>query len=124
MTPTARAGRKEGKMTTEQILKLADKYADQECAMSKLADKTQLREDKILEFIEVSGFLCEHCCIAEKDKVEEEYHEAKFACGNVDPCSETWATYLAQKSLLERLFPEITIPDLLMPTDHNHVKLD
>ncbi len=114
-TPTARAGRKEEKMTTEQILKLADKYADQECAMSKLADKTQLREDKILEFIEVSGFLCEHCYLAEKEKVEEEYHEAKFTCGNVDPCSETWVTNIAQKSLLERLFPEITIPNPLMP---------
>lgn len=46
-------------------------------------------------------------CLVEKSKVEEEYHEAKFACGNVDPCLETFATSLAQKSVLERLFPEI-----------------
>lgn len=45
--------------------------------------------------------------LVEKSKVEEEYHEAKFTCGNVDPCLETFATSLAQKSVLERLFPEI-----------------
>lgn len=45
--------------------------------------------------------------LVEKSKVGKEYHEAKFTCGNVDPCSETFATSLAQKSVLERIFPEI-----------------
>lgn len=52
-------------------------------------------------------WLTRRYCLVEKSKVEEEYHEAKFACGNVDPCLETFATSLAQKSVLERLFPEI-----------------
>lgn len=46
-------------------------------------------------------------CLVEKSKVEEDYHEAKFTCGNVDPCSETFATSLAQKSVLERIFPDL-----------------
>lgn len=48
-------------------------------------------------------------CLVEKSKVEEEYYEAKFACGNVDQCSDTdtWIMYHTEKSLLERLFPEL-----------------
>lgn len=52
-------------------------------------------------------WLLRRYCLVEKSKVEEEYHEAKFTCGNVDPCSETFATSLAQKSVLERLFPDL-----------------
>lgn len=52
-------------------------------------------------------WLTRRYCLVEKSKVEEEYHEAKFTCGNVDPCSETFATSLAQKSVLERIFPDL-----------------
>ena len=56
---------------------------------------------------EVFQWLLRRYCLVEKERVKDEYYEAKFACGNIDPCSETWATYQAQKSVLERLFPEI-----------------
>lgn len=56
---------------------------------------------------EIFRWLMRRYCLVEKSKVEEEYKEAKFTCGNVDPCSDTFAASLAQKSVLERLFPEI-----------------
>lgn len=84
-------------MNNNQITALACEYAD--------------RCDGSLESYEETKaillWLSDRFCLVEKSKVEEEYHEAKFACGNIDSCSETWATYLAQKSVLERLFPEI-----------------
>ena len=46
-------------------------------------------------------------CLVEKERVKDEYHEAKFTCGNVDPCSDTFVSSLAQKSVLERLFPDL-----------------
>lgn len=59
------------------------------------------------EMKSVLEFLLHRYCLVEKSKLEEEYHEAKFTCGNVDPCSDTFVSSLAQKSVLERLFPEI-----------------
>lgn len=56
---------------------------------------------------DVIRFLLRRYCLVEKSKVKEEYHEAKFTCGNVDPCSSTFVASLSQKSMLERLFPEI-----------------
>lgn len=67
----------------------------------------EIREEAAADFEEKIRFLLRRYCLVKKSKVEEEYNEAKFACGNVDPCSETWATYQAHKSVLERLFPEI-----------------
>ncbi len=94
-------------MTPNQLTALAREYAREECNKSTLPDKKQLHEDKLIEFYDVYGFLLRRFCIVEKERVKDEYHEAKFACGTVDPCSETWAAYHGQKSVLKRLFPEI-----------------
>lgn len=88
-------------MTDPEITALAREYAE-------FTDTAEVNKKYISAICE--NFLkntLRRYCLAEKDRVKDEYHEAKFACGNVDPCSETWATYQAQKSVLERLFPEI-----------------
>lgn len=84
-------------MTPEEITALAREF-------SKEHDDSTIAYHAAKDVIR---FLLRRFCLVEKSKVEEEYHEAKFACGNVDPCLETFATSLAQKSVLERLFPEI-----------------
>ena len=84
-------------MTPEQITTLAREYAEEGIYV-------QIVEDDAAEFLR---WLLRRYCLVEKSKVEEEYHEAKFTCGNVDPCSETFATSLAQKSVLERIFPDL-----------------
>lgn len=94
-------------MKEDQITALAREYAEEECAKSTMIDTSNLYEDKLLEFYDVYSFLLRRFCLVEKGKLEEEYHEAKFTCGNVDPCSEAFVSSLAQKNLLERLFPEI-----------------
>ena len=60
-------------MTNEDLKKLAEQYADKECAMSKHKGKSlrQLHEDKIIEFYDVFGFLIEKFCIVEKEKARE-----------------------------------------------------
>lgn len=93
-------------MTDQEITALAREYA--EWRYPNLSEKIiSLRTQEIAEVERVIRFLLRRFCLVEKERVKDEYHEAKFACGNVDPCSETWATYLAHKSLMERLFPEI-----------------
>lgn len=88
-------------MIPEQITAIAREYAElTDGSPADIAYIKAIAENTI-------RFLLRRFCLVEKAKLEKEYHEAKFACGNVDPCSETWTTYLAQKSLIERLFPEI-----------------
>lgn len=93
-------------MTDPEITSLAREYAAGR--YPNLSEKIiSLRTQEIKNAERLIRFLLRRFCLVEKDKIQEEYHEAKFACGNIDPCSETWATYQAQKSVLERLFPEI-----------------
>lgn len=88
-------------MTPEEITALAREYAGKTVSMRHT---TAIVADEAEDVIRI---LLRRYCLVEKSKIEEEYYEAKFACGNIDPCSETWATYQAKKSTLERLFPEI-----------------
>lgn len=92
----------------DQITALAREYAEEKYPY--LSDKIiSLRTQEIKNAERLIHFLLRRYCLVEKSKVEEEYYEAKFACGNVDPCSDTdtWIMYHTEKSLLERLFPEI-----------------
>ena len=41
---------------------------------------------------------------AEKERVKDEYYEAKTFCENVDPCGESYARNEAGMFLLERIF--------------------
>lgn len=90
-------------MTDKQLHELADKYADHECAMSKLADKTQLHEDKIVEFFDVVGFLFEHCCIATKEQVKAIRFRKVY--------SADVRSKFTEECLIDALFPEIANPD-------------
>lgn len=67
-------------------------------------DEVEEWENTFADARDVIRFILRSHYIVEKSNVKDEYHEAKFTCGNVDPCSETFATSLAQKSVLERLF--------------------
>lgn len=99
-------------MKPEEITALAREYAEIECPEFKYKGDKEWRNDDIksatLSNAAFLTWLLRRYALVEKRKVEEEYHEAKFTCGNVDPCSETFATRLAQKSVLERLFPDLT----------------
>ena len=93
-------------MTDHKITALAREYAEE--IYPNLSDKIiSRRTQEIKEAERVIRFLLRRFCLVEKSKVKEEYHEAKFTCGNVDPCSSTFVASLSQKSMLERLFPEI-----------------
>lgn len=103
-------------MDNDRITALAREYAEEEAkgtAVESLPDgfKENVIQRNADHFEKHLRWLTRRYCLVEKSKVEEEYHEAKFTCGNVDPCSETFATSLAQKSVLERLFPDLTWPD-------------
>lgn len=113
-TLTARAIRKEEPtMTDEQINAIAREYAVEITKdMAKNLDESSpmLKDTVHVNTNYVKLFLkwfSNRYAIVEKSKLTEEYYEAEFTCGNVDPCSETFKTNLAQKSLLERLFPEL-----------------
>lgn len=93
-------------MKSEEITTLAREYADMLKHLFPDMPKHTYR-DKMSQAKNVINIIMRRYCLVEKERVKDEYHEAKFACGNVDPCSETWATYQAQKSLLERLFPDL-----------------
>lgn len=41
---------------------------------------------------------------AEKERVRDEYDEARIFCENIDPCGENYAVYEAKKCLLQRIF--------------------
>lgn len=99
-------------MKSEEITTLAREYAEWVLSVpgaEKLPNCLRneatgtLREDAE----EVLKWLSTRYCLVEKERVKDEYHEAKFTCGNVDPCSDTFVSSHAQKSVLERLFPEI-----------------
>lgn len=85
-------------MTQEEITALAREYAEEIYRGSA---------EFIDEVEQVICWLTRRYCLVGKERVKDEYHEAKFTCGNVDPCSDTFVSSLAQKSVLERLFPEI-----------------
>lgn len=92
-------------MKESEITALAREYAGETPKIAELKVPYIREYEKTCE--DFLRFLLRRYCLVEKSKVEEEYHEAKFTCGNVDPCSETFATSLAQKSVLERIFPDL-----------------
>lgn len=103
-------------MTDKEITSLAREYAEEtkngilEFFPRPLPDSMEVLIKNDQEYYgRFLRFLLRRFCLVKKSKVEEEYSEAKFACGNVDPCSDTdtWIMYHTEKSLLERLFPEI-----------------
>lgn len=97
-------------MELNQITALAREYVEEENPITPYRNHSERDWDIQIDADSaerVIRFLLRRFCLVEKSRVKDEYHEAKFACGNVDPCSETWATYQAQKSLLERLFPDL-----------------
>ncbi len=84
-----------------EITALAREYAEEYYNIRGSVDLMAGEAENVIRF------LLRRYALVEKSKVEEEYHEAKFTCGNVAPCSETFATSLAQKSVLERIFPDL-----------------
>lgn len=99
-------------MTDPEITALAREYAEEEAkgtAVESLPDgfKENVIQRNADHFEKHLRWLTRRLCLVEKERVKYEYHEAKFTCGNVDPCSDTFVSSLAQKSVLERLFPEI-----------------
>lgn len=99
-------------MTPEKITALAREYAEEMIKGRPSEELPNCLKNSMLvmntEYVaEIFQWLTRRFYIVEKDRVKDEYHEAKFACGNVDPCSDTFAASLALKSVLERLFPEI-----------------
>lgn len=99
-------------MKPEEITVLAREYAEEKAQSDReqgfpesfIKDMAEFNEKEMKSVLE---FLFHRYCLVEKSKLEEEYHEAKFTCGDVDPWSETFATRLAKKSMLERLFPNL-----------------
>ena len=99
-------------MKPEEITALAREYAEEMIKDRPSEELPNCLKNSMLamntEYIAgIFQWLTRRFCLVEKSKVEEEYQEAKFTCGNVDPCSDTFAASLAQKSVLGRLFPEI-----------------
>lgn len=99
-------------MSEEEITALAREYAEEIIKGKPSEELPNCLKNSMLTMntecvAEIFRWLMRRYCLVEKSKVEEEYKEAKFTCGNVDPCSDTFAASLAQKSVLERLFPEI-----------------
>lgn len=99
-------------MNDDQITFLAREYAEEMIKGKPSEELPNCLKNSMLamntEYVaEIFQWLTRRFCLVEKSKLEEEYYEAKFTCGNVDPFSETFATSLAQKSILERLFPEL-----------------
>lgn len=98
-------------MSDPEITALAREYAEEENPIESYSDTMFERALDLSisrgEALRVLTWLTRRYCVVEKSKVEEEYHEVKFTCGNVDPCSDTFVSSLAQKSLLDRLFPEL-----------------
>lgn len=99
-------------MNDDQITVLAREYAEEENPIESYSDTMFERAIDLSisrgEALRVLTWLTRRYYLIEKSKVEEEYHEVKFTCGNVDPCSDTFVSSLAQKSLLDRLFPELS----------------
>ena len=98
-------------MNDDQITVLAREYAEEENPIESYSDTMFERAIDLSisrgEALRVLTWLTRRYYLIEKSKVEE-YHEVKFTCGNVDPCSDTFVSSLAQKSLLDRLFPELS----------------
>lgn len=69
---------KKASMANDDMWTLAEQYADKECELSSLEDKglLQLHEDKIIEFLDVYGFLCDNYCIVPKSEVKAEYKKS------------------------------------------------
>ena len=99
-------------MTPDQLTALAREYAEwvRNVPKAKELPNCLLNEANTLiaeDAKRMLTWLYARFYLVEKRKVLEEYYEAKFSCGNVDPCSETFAASLVQKRMIERLFPEI-----------------
>ena len=95
----------------DQITALAREYAEECTNPSGFSKATyeEMVEERAENVTYVLRWLLRRYCLVEKGKAEKEYHEAKFACGNIDPCSDTdtWIRYHTEKSLLERIFPNL-----------------
>ena len=100
-------------MTEEELKVLAREYAQNKG--KEMEEKESLPDCLIKEVMEMDAgelthfltWLSRRFYLVEKNKVEEEYHEAEVFCNKIDPCGESWDEWYAQKSVLERLFPEI-----------------
>lgn len=99
-------------MTDDHITALAREYAE-EVAKGTAVDALPngLKENVIQRnadhFEKHLRWLLRRYCLVEKNKVKDEYDEARIFCENVDPCGESYARNEAIMFLLERLFPEI-----------------
>ena len=91
-------------MNNEDIHKLAEEYADNECAMSKhTGDKLkQLHEDAIVEFYDVFGFLIERFCIVDRNSVKERHKESELR--SISPMRFDSVIGIAQLILIESIF--------------------
>lgn len=99
-------------LTDDQITALAREYAEEMIKGKPTEELPNCLKNSMLamnteHLAEIFQWLLRRYCLVEKSKVEEEYHEVKFTCGNVDPCSDIFVSSLAQKNLLDRLFPEL-----------------
>ena len=100
-------------MDDNQITALAREYAEEIIKGKPSEELPNCLKNSMLtmntEYIaEIFRWLTRRYYLIEKSKVEEEYHEVKLTYGNVDPCSGTFVSSIAQKSLLDRLFPELS----------------
>lgn len=91
-------------MTDKDIQRLAEEYADKECAMSRhTGDKLkQLHEDKIVEFYDVFGFLIERFCIVDRNSVKERHKESELR--SISPMRFDSLTGIARLTLIEAIF--------------------
>lgn len=92
-------------MKPEEITALARKCANEDPNIADLKAPYIRAYEKSYE--NMLRFLLRRFCLVEKSKVEEEYHEAEVFCNHIDPCGDSWDSWYAQKSVLERLFPDL-----------------
>lgn len=52
-------------------------------------------------------WLCKRFCLVEKNKVEEEYHEANICRTHVERYGAQWGALTAKMTLMERFFPDL-----------------
>lgn len=87
-------------MNDPEITTLARGYAEEECNKSTLPDKTQLHEDKLVEFYDVYSFLLRRFCIVEREKLEAIRFRKVYSADDV-------RSKFTEECLIDALFPEI-----------------
>lgn len=100
-------------MTDPQIEALARVYAEVMNPVDDYSEVSIIYERPIDMDIDYDGakrfltWLSQRYCIVEKDKVEEEYHEASVCRPHFERYSPQWGALTAKMAVLERLFPSI-----------------